>query len=652
MKFLDIINESEEERLLKRGKTIFKAFKEGTITRTDGVSFSYVLDNNVEMIVRNGELELYGSVSKIVENTYCPINERYMTELIENRFRKFYITTDLRPPSKDNIHKFQGKKPWEEDLNDLVYLNESKEELSEDAKLLTKEDPSEEKRVRTIFNALKKGVVKVQHPRTDEIIKFRYHIDNVSYKWEHYTMMEKHLTIVTDNFPGEGITIYCDDEDIVDKCTNDLESMSRNPTGFHLREMFVDKLKSKFDNFNVSVQVNKRGMKFVLDKPKEPINESNEDKLIRKGKLIFKALRNGTIGSDDKPNEPRFTYELSTDISVRIDDGNIIIFTPEVKIVELNRACRIISADLMAHKIRKRFEQFKVILHHPPIISDNVDTDLKREGLNENLVHIITDEDKKKVKLVHKAISSGVVKVNDVRYRYELPKNYQMSPANNKIIRIRFEFYNGDLIGPNRGEKLPLKLWRIEEGKDIYINGLLDSTDVSDICYGEHYHQKETTQEYMMVKNAVRRRYNNFNISLDVSPKDRTLKVFNNNPVNEQDDVVITDDYIYPTKEQKKRAKIFYHAFKTGKFTVEDGGSYKYVLPNEYYVSVSGDGELNIVLTMNPQQRMKMYYVHKDHETGETIEKYIDGSIRTHLYQWMKDNIENKFKQFQINIIF
>jgi len=507
MKFLDIINESEEERLLKRGKTIFKAFKEGTITRTDGVSFSYVLDNNVEMMVRNGELELYGSVSKIVEKTYCPINERYMTELIENRFRKFYITTDLRPPSKDNIHKFQGKKPWEEDLNDLVYLN-----------------------------------------------------------------------------------------------------------------------------------------------------ESNEDKLIRKGKLIFKALRKGTIGSEDEPNKPMFTYELSDDMSVSLHEGEIIIFTDEIKVVELNEPCVRMSTDLMARKISNRFKQFKVTLSHPPIHPFNVDSYYdrrKKEELNENLVHIITDEDKKKVKLVHKAISSGVVKVNDVRYRYELPKNYQMSPANNKIIRIRFEFYNGDLIGPNRGEKLPLKLWRIEEGKDIYINGLLDNTDVSDICYGEHYHQKETTQEYMMVKNAVRRRYNNFNISLDVSPKDRTLKVFNNNPVNEQDDVVITDDYIYPTKEQKKRAKIFYHAFKTGKFTIEDdGGTYKYVLPDEYYVSVAGDGVLNIVLTMNPQQKMKMYFVHKDHETGETIEKDIDTSKRTYLHQWMKDKIENKFKQFQINFIF
>ena len=507
MKFLDIINESEEERLLKRGKTIFKAFKEGTITRTDGVSFSYVLDNNVEMMVRNGELELYGSVSKMVENTYCPINERYMTELIENRFRKFYITTDLRPPSKDNIHKFQGKKPWEEDLNDLVYLNESKEELSEDAKLLTKEDPSEEKRVRTIFNALKKGVVKVQHPRTDEIIKFRYHIDNVSYKWEHYTMMEKHLTIVTDNFPGEGITIYCDDEDIVDKCTNDLESMSRNPTGFHLREMFVNKLKSKFDNFNVSVQVNKRGMKFVLDKPNEPLNESKDDKLIRKGKLIFKALRKGTIGSDENPDRSKFSYELSNDMSVSIFEGNIVIFTPDVKIVELNKECGTLSADYMARKIRNKFKQFKIMLSHPKLDYRNVDSYYernKREGVNE--------------------------------------------------------------------------------------------------------------------QNISRRE---------------------------------------PTKEQNKRAKIFYDAFKTGKFTVEGdkqhnehGGTYKYVLPDEYWTTIDDDGELCVILTMNPEQTMEMYYTHKDHQTGEIIEKHINRLNRKHLYQWMVDSIKRKFKQFQINIIF
>ena len=129
--------------------------------------------------------------------------------------------------------------------------------------------------------------------------------------------------------------------------------------------------------------------------------------------------------------------------------------------------------------------------------------------------------------------------------------------------------------------------------------------------------------------------------------------------LNEQDDVVITDDYIYPTEEQKKKARIIYKALKKGKFTVEGdkqhnehGGTYKYVLPDEYYISVAGDGVLNIVLTMNPEQTMEMYYTHKDHQTGETIEKDINPLARKHLYQWMKDSIEKKFKQFQINFIF
>jgi hypothetical protein len=381
------------------------------------------------------------------------------------------------------------------------------------------------------------------------------------------------------------------------------------------------------------------------------INESEEERLLKRGKTVYKALRKGTIGGDN-PEQPHFTYVLSDDFTVYINNAGIIIFTNEVKIKQLNRSCDRYSNNYVMDLIRKRFEPFGITLS---ITSYYMDFKVEpwEEDLNENLVHKITDEDRKKVKLVHRAIRSGVVNVNDVRYRYELPENYEISPANNKIIRLRFEFYNADLIGPNPGEKLPLKLWRIEEGKDTYINGLLDSTDVSDICYGEHYHQKETTQEYMKVKNVVRRRYNNFRISLDVSPKDRIFKVFDVNPVNEQDDVVITDDYIYPTKEQKKRARIFYDAFKTGKFTVEDGGgTYKYVLPDEYYVSVSGDGVLNIVLTMNPQQKMKMYFVHKDHGTGETIEKYIDNSIRKNLHQWMMDSIEKKFKQFQINFLF
>jgi hypothetical protein len=379
--------------------------------------------------------------------------------------------------------------------------------INEEIKSFKKEDPAEEKRARTIFKALRKGVVKVQHPRTNEIIKFRYYInDPVFYKWEYY-MSQMELTIITYNIPGEGITIYCDDKDVVDKCTNNLESVSKNPTGIHLREMFMNKLKNRFGTFNVKIHINEPGIKFVLDEPKNELNESNEGELIRKGKLIFKALRKGTIGSDENPNRPKFSYELSDDMSVSLHNDNIIIFTPEVKIVELNKECGTLSADYMARKINNRFKQFKVTLSHPKLDYHNVDSYYernKREGVNE--------------------------------------------------------------------------------------------------------------------QNISRRE---------------------------------------PTKEQNKRAKIFYDAFKTGKFTVEGdrqpnehGGTYKYVLPDEYWTTIDDDGELCVILTMNPEQTMEMYYTHKDHQTGEIIEKYINRLNRKHLYQWMVDSIKRKFKQFQINIIF
>ena len=559
MKFIDTFNEDDKKKLTKKAKLIYSVLKKGTITRSDGVKFSYELGDNMVPSIVDGEIELFAFITKIIERTYCPINEIAMSDLIMKKFEQFDIKVDLQIPKSIEIVKYQGKKPWE---------------LSEDAKLYTKEDPSEEKRVRTIFKALKKGVVKVQHPRTDEIVKFRYNIDNVSYKWEYYNMMEKQLTIVTDNFLGEGITIYCDDEDIVDKCTNNLESMSRNPTGFHLREMFVDKLKSKFDTFNVSIQVNKRGMKFVLDKPNEPINEEididkernrvktvhkairkgivnvsgtryryelpeeytfhvvdephlqltsikftfyNKDisegghglplkiwrieggkdvylnkmltgqdvgdisyndeygittksgveyvnvknkvrnryrnfdinaimttpsdtvmvnenheeykeKQIKKGKTIYNALKKGTIGSND-PNEPRFSYVLSDDFSIDMNNLGILIFTDGIKIKELNRECNIVSTGYMQSKIRDRFEQFDIILTNRHLTSHDIEP-WERPTINEEEDNNITEKDRKKIELIYGLFKRGKYTVEDILYNYVLPDEYWIYDRN------------------------------------------------------------------------------------------------------------------------------------------------------------------------------------------------------------------------------
>jgi hypothetical protein len=187
---------------------------------------------------------------------------------------------------------------------------------------LTPEQQKEEKRAKTIFKALKKGVVKVPHPRLDEVITFRYHInDNVFYEWEYY-MGEKHVIIITSNFTGEGVNIYTDDEKIVDACNIDIESISRNPTGIHLREMIISKIKQRFENWRVPIHIQSNGMKFELDKTEQPINEGYTDDIItdkerKKAKIIYDAFKNGTftIGGDTK-----IRYELHNGYDLMMGD--------------------------------------------------------------------------------------------------------------------------------------------------------------------------------------------------------------------------------------------------------------------------------------------------------------------------------------------
>ena len=143
MKFIDLIKEPSDDKLLKKAKTIFSALRRGKITRKDGVSFSYELGGRTFARVHEGEIELVGSVISIKENTYCPINERYMTELIENKFKMFGINVELRPPTEDQIEKWTGRKPWEEPLN---------EEIDEYTQ-------KQIKKAKTIYRALKKGTI-------------------------------------------------------------------------------------------------------------------------------------------------------------------------------------------------------------------------------------------------------------------------------------------------------------------------------------------------------------------------------------------------------------------------------------------------------------------------------------------------------------
>ena len=521
MKFIDTFTEDDKKKLIKKAKLIFSVLKKGTITRSDGVSFSYILGDNMKPIVVNGEIEIFAFISKIVEKTYCPLSINAIKELILKKFKHFDIEAELYQTPSTQIEKYQGKKPWEKD------------ELNEEGRLVKKQDPNEEKRVKTIFKAFRKGVIKVQHPRTNEIIKFRYYInDPVFFTWEYYNMMEQQLTIITNNFPGEGITIYCDDKDVVDKCTNDIESISKNPTGIHLREMFMNKLKRKFDNLDVSFYINERGMKFVLGEPTE--------------------------------------------------------------------------------------------------LNEEVDIDKER----------------KRVKTIHKAIRKGIVNLSDGKYRYELPENYKFYLMDNEMINIKFTFNNHDLGQNFAGVGLPLRVWRIEDGKDVFLNGILSKDDVSDIVYGDDYLlNTKSGVDYTNVKNKIRNKYRDFNINaIMTSPSDNPMDL--TPMVNEGAEVIDSEGL---TDKDIKKVKTLYKLLKKGHFKYDDHSTYGYILPEDYHIYKDELGDVCIKLT--GEEEIKMVSKVRFSRPSDNFDLPILPQ-HTGLRGWIKTKVMEKFEGFNIKFIF
>ena len=276
MKFIDTFNEDDKKKLTKKAKLIYSVLKKGTITRSDGVKFSYELGDNMVPSVVDGEIELFAFITKITERTYCPINEIAMSDLIMKKFEQFDIKVDLQIPKSIEIVKYEGKKPWEESLN------------------------------------------------------------------------ENH--------------------------------------------------------------------------------EEYKEKQIKKGKTIYNALKKGTIGSND-PNEPRFSYVLSDEFSIDINNLGILIFTDGIKIKELNRECNIVSTGYMQSKIRDRFEQFDIILTNRHLSSQDIEP-WERPTINEEEDNNITEKDRKKIELIYGLFKRGKYTVEDILYNYVLPDEYWIYDRN------------------------------------------------------------------------------------------------------------------------------------------------------------------------------------------------------------------------------
>ena len=232
------------------------------------------------------------------------------------------------------------------------------------------------------------------------------------------------------------------------------------------------------------------------------VYENREDRLIKKAKTVFKALKKGTIGPKDDPNEPRFKYELSDNITIDRNNVGIILTTDKIKIIELNRACRLTDVDYMGSLIRKRFSHFGIVLTSP---------------------------------------------YGD---RYF---NYEVDPS-----------------------------------------------------------EPETLNEH--------------------GPKVTSSKV---------------------TPQQAQKVRSVYSAFKTGILKHDFSDSrYKYVLPNDYYITLSDDGELCAILTMNPEEDFKLYSdVWGDFKDDSYLRNQVNKKLQP-LIKWAQDRVKNKFKMYDIRLVF
>ena len=535
MKFIDTFTEDDKKKLIKRAKLIYSVLKKGTITRSDGVKFSYELGDNMVPSIVEGEPYLFAFITKITERTYCPINEIAMSDLIMKKFEQFDIKVDLQIPKSLEIVKYEGKKPWE--------LNEP---LNEDIDI-----DKERNRVKTVHKAIRKGIVNVSGTRfryelpeeytfhvvddvlTQTSIKFTfynqditgdkgglnlplkvwriqdgkdeylndilsaYDVADITYNDEYnintksgvdyanvknkvrnkYRNFDINCIMTTpsdsineseeDGIEDKGIIkakqvfrglrkgifrfsdrkndffryvlpenyeVYRDElGELCIKVIGDMDMFSvvkfDNDTDMEwptekehkgLYEWVEEKITKKFEQFDI---------KIIFVKP-EPINENYDErrqKMIKKGKTVFKALRKGVI-SDEGPDGLRFSYELSNDFTVDVNNLGIVIFTDGVKIKELNRACDRYSTGYMVSRIRNKFYQFDIVLTYPHVTSDDVERwEEPEEPINEDIEDIgggITEKELKKVKTVYKAIKKGFFKYdNHATYGYELPED-------------------------------------------------------------------------------------------------------------------------------------------------------------------------------------------------------------------------------------
>jgi hypothetical protein len=252
----------------------------------------------------------------------------------------------------------------------------------------------------------------------------------------------------------------------------------------------------------------------------------DKDKLIKKGKTIYKGLKTGVLR---KGLFGKIMYELPDECDVQIDINDDIFIKVgrnrtenEVKFYYVNGSggkfipyilnnndYRIFVREIE----RKNFKSFGIVMWYEP------NEGLVNEDIN-NFDIIENDPQLKKVYTVNKALRNGYVTLKydyneqetNKRYRYELPQDCKPYLYSDRL-SIRYPY------GGNRtdsiGDRFPLKIYRDLDGKEVLLNNHITNHDFDYI----EDNLENTMFSYIFVKimNRIKEKYDDFGIFLDLN---------------------------------------------------------------------------------------------------------------------------------------
>jgi hypothetical protein len=432
MKFLDLINEDEQseyDKVFKRTQTVFNAIRKGRIRRKDGVVFSYEIPKtNLHLSVSGGQTEnpsgfiLAERIYVKLESPECKgISHNLLGELIKRKFKHFDIQFSFNIYPQD-IEEYNSEP-----------INEVLDHQDEESTNLTDDQLKQLKRAKTVYKALKKGKATFNlassFDEPDEHT-IKYELGDPYYYWIYVSG--------TNTFRIEisKITVYIDDREFYERSISKeiIKSGYKTMEWILLHNIIAPRVRKRFGNSDIDIRIADADLKFEYVEP-QPINENDNEKLLKKARTVYKAYKHGKYKNDNQGQreDALFSYRLSDDPTIQIVQyyidhktiGTKARIKCEIFIKCLNEVANWTKTDRMIKNIVNKFKNHDIDIDIQEWTYNTEPYTKPTEPINED-----TSDDEKRIKrarTIYKALKKGLLNRGEYgSIKYLLPDEYKI----------------------------------------------------------------------------------------------------------------------------------------------------------------------------------------------------------------------------------